>query len=283
MAKPGRGQQTARMSELAEPVSMVRRMFDTVADDYDQSGVAFFAPIAARLTDLLTVAPGEDVLDVGCGRGAVTVRLADAGARVTAIDLSPAMLTHAREAVAGRDVTVLEMDATHPTLPSASFDVLASSLVLFFLPDPQEAVSRWLRLLRPEGRFGFTTFGKGDPTLEALGELFQPFIPRDLLDPLNEREQDDPFASAETLRALVEAAGGTDVRVLEEALPLEFADVDAWRHWTMSTGQRMFWGRMDDAQRADTRAQAEKLLESARDGDGRVVLRMEVRFTLGRV
>jgi ubiquinone/menaquinone biosynthesis C-methylase UbiE len=282
MAGPGPRGQTPRMSELAEPVAMVRRMFDTVADDYDQSGVAFFQPIADRLVDLLGVRPGEDALDLGCGRGAATTRLAGTGAHVTAVDLSPAMLAHTRAAVAGLDVTVLEMDATRPTLPEASYDVLASSLVLFFLPDPRDALSRWLRLLRPGGRFGLTTFGKADATFEALGDLFEPYIPREVLDPMNERGQDDPFASPGTLTALAETAGASDVRVVEEDLAVELADVHAWRRWTMSTGQRMFWGRMDDAQRAATMARAEELVESARGADGRVVVRMGVRFTLGR-
>ena len=224
------------MSELAEPVAMVRHMFDTVAADYDQSGVEFFQPIATRLLGLLDVSPGEDALDLGCGRGAVTVRLAETGARVTAVDLSPVMVALTREAVAGHDVTVLEMDATRPTLPEASFDVLTSSLVLFFLPDPRDALSRWLRLLRPGGRFGVTTFGQADATFEALGDLFEPFVPKELLDPLNEREKDDPFASVETLTALAQGAGASDVRVVEVDLPVELADVHAWRRWTMSTG-----------------------------------------------
>lgn len=270
------------MSELAEPVAMVRHMFDTVAADYDQSGVEFFQPIATRLLGLLDVSPGEDALDLGCGRGAVTVRLAETGARVTAVDLSPVMVALTREAVAGHDVTVLEMDATRPTLPEASFDVLTSSLVLFFLPDPRDALSRWLRLLRPGGRFGVTTFGEADATFEALGDLFEPFVPKELLDPLNEREKDDPFASIETLTALAQGAGASDVRVVEVDLPVELADVHAWRRWTMSTGQRMFWGRMDDAQQAATMARAEELVESARGADGRAVVHMGVRCTLGR-
>ena len=127
-----------------------------------------------------------------------------------------------------------------------------------------------------------STTRTSDPTFEALGDLFEPFIPKELLDPLNERDMDDPFASAETLTALAEAAGGSDVRVVEEALPVEFADVHAWQRWTMSTGQRMFWGRMDDAQRADTMARAEELVESVRGEDGRAVLHMDIRCTLGR-
>lgn len=271
--------QTARMGAADAAVAKVRQVFDTVADDYDQSGVAFFQPIADRLTDLLDVRRGERALDVGCGRGAVTRRLVDAGAEVTAIDLSPAMVGHARAAVPEADVR--EMDATRPDLPEGSFDVLASSLVLFFLPEPQQALTRWRELLAPGGRVGVTTFGEGDETFEGVAKLFEPYMPREALDPLIKGE-DDPFASDESVARLFERAGAVDVQVRLEPLAIDFADVEAWRRWTMSTGQRMFWGRMDDAQRADVLAGATELLEGVRDADGRIVVHLDVRYTLAR-
>jgi SAM-dependent methyltransferase len=45
-------------------------------------------------------------------------------------------------------------------LPPAHFDVIASSLVLFFLPEPAHALSRWVESVRPGGRVGITTFGQ---------------------------------------------------------------------------------------------------------------------------
>ena len=46
------------------------RLWDTLADSYDQVGVDFFAPIAAGLVDALDPRPGERAVDLGCGRGA---------------------------------------------------------------------------------------------------------------------------------------------------------------------------------------------------------------------
>jgi hypothetical protein len=118
--------------------------------------------------------------------------------------------------------------------------------------------------------------------MDALTGLFEPFMPREMLDPLNKPEE-DPFASDQSLETLFRGAGADDVEVHTDPLPVEFDDVEAWRRWTMSTGQRMFWGHMDDDQRADVLSRAEKLLEGARGYDGRVVVHTDVRYTLARI
>ena len=53
-------------------------------------------------------------------------------------------------------------DVSAPELPDAQWDVVASSLVLLFLPEPAGAVRRWAGLLAPGGRLGVTTFGAQD-------------------------------------------------------------------------------------------------------------------------
>jgi ubiquinone/menaquinone biosynthesis C-methylase UbiE len=271
-----------------EAVARVRGMFEDLADDYDQSGVPFFQPIAARLCDLVSPQPGEQALDLGCGRGAAALRLAEAvtgSGSVTAVDISPAMVEHTRRAAAeaGLDqITTEVVDAQTPSLPDGSFDLFVCSLVLFFLPDPAGALAAWLRLLRPSGRFGISTFGAADRTFDAVGKLFRPFQPRETLDPLAVRAS-NPFESDEAMEQLVSQAGATDVRTVREPFRIELADAEAWRAWTMSTGQRAFWGRMTEEQRADVVTRATELLEGARDGAGRIVLHQDVRYTLGRI
>ncbi|MGN6129345.1 MAG: class I SAM-dependent methyltransferase, partial [Nocardioidaceae bacterium] len=126
------------MAGIQGATARVVRLFDDLAADYDRSGVDFFMPIARRLVELLEVRPGERALDLGCGRGAVTFPLAAAvgeAGHVTAVDLSPAMVSLARS-VAPANVEVACLDAAAPDLPERSYGVVASSLVLFFLPDP---------------------------------------------------------------------------------------------------------------------------------------------------
>ena len=108
---------------------------------------------AALLTGHLP-APPADVLDLGCGTGTLTVLLAQAGHHVDGIDLSPAMVAAARTkiAAAGVTATVEEGDAADPPGPAAAYDVILSRHVLWALPEPRAALTRWARLLRPGGR-----------------------------------------------------------------------------------------------------------------------------------
>ncbi len=268
-----------------EAVARVARTFDAVADDYDQSGVAFFGPIAARLTALVAPRPGEQVLDLGSGRGAVALGVAEAvrpGGTVTAADISPVMVAHTRAAAerAGLDnVRAVLLDATRPPLPAGSFDLLTASLVLFFLPDPGAALGHWLRLVRPGGRVGITTFGAQDETWTAVDALFHPHLPPGLLDPRT-RGVETPFGSDEGVEGLMREAGGVDVRTVREPLEVRFADAAQWRAWSMGTGQRRFWGLVPEERRAGLMAEATELLERSRTADGSVVLRQDVRYTL---
>ena len=197
----------------SQAVARVTRVFDTIAERYDQSGVPFFGPIADRLCALLDVRPGESGVDVGCGRGAVTLRLAEAAGpegSVTAVDVSDAMVERTRAAVAGaglRGVTVEVKDASRPTLPEDTYDVVAASLVLFFLPDPGPGLARWLRLLRAGGRVGVTTFGAQDETWQAVDALFRPYLPPQFLDPRT-MGVEPPFDSDAAMEALMADAGG---------------------------------------------------------------------------
>src|SRR4051794_13463209 len=146
-------------------------VFDRAADTYDDVGVPWFRPIAAGLVDELAVAPGERVLDVGCGRGAALAPLARAtgpGGDALGIDPAPRMVELTARALAGLpQVQVRVGDARAPALPPSSFDVVASCLVLFFLPDPASALAAWRRLLVQEGRIGVTTFGAQDERWRA--------------------------------------------------------------------------------------------------------------------
>ena len=272
---------------MSEQVRRVAALFDSLAADYDQSGVAFFQPIAEQLVALMVVRSGEQALDIGCGRGAATLRLAEAvGAEgsVTAVDLAPAMVEHTRAAAAAADlpqVLVEVMDASQPALPEESFDLLlTSSLVLFFLSEPDTALTRWLRLLRPGGRAGVTTFGDYSDTFHAIDALFRPYLPPEMLD-ARTSGQNGPFES-DTGMEQMSAAGAVDVRTVRRSLEVRFADASQWRAWSMSTGQRMMWGLIPEADRSDVFAAAGALLEEACDESGEIVLRQDVRHTLGR-
>lgn len=259
-------------------------MFDRAADTYDDVGVPWFVPIAAGLVDLLAVQPGERVLDVGCGRGAALRPLALAagpGGRAVGIDLAPRMVERtARDLADLPQVQVLVADAADPGLPAASFDVIASSLVLFFLPDPAAALAAWRPLLAPGGRIGVTTFGPAEELWRHVDDVFTPYLPPQLMDARTSGRR-GPFASDEGVEQLLRDAGFAGVRTEHRTVEAAFADADHWVRFSWSHGQRVMWEAVPAAEHEEVRRRITERLAPAAGADGSFVLRQQVRHTLG--
>lgn len=97
--------------------------------------------------------PPARVADLGCGTGTLALLLAEEGHRVDGVDFSPEMVVRAvAKTAAEPDVAILQGDAFSPPLPPTTYDVVLTRHVLWALPDPVEALRRWVALLRPEGR-----------------------------------------------------------------------------------------------------------------------------------
>jgi SAM-dependent methyltransferase len=142
-----------------------------------KQGWAHFAPLevvttreAARLVKHARVRAGHRVLDVACGTGVVAVTAARLGARVTGLDLTPELLTRAREnaGIAGVDIAWYEGDAEQLPFGDADFDVVLSQFGHMFAPRPEVAVGEMLRVLKPGGTIAFSTW----PPELVLGRLF---------------------------------------------------------------------------------------------------------------
>lgn len=127
------------------------------AGDYDammrQEGLY---EVGARLVRRLGVAAGEDVLDVACGTGNAAIPAAQAGASVTGLDLTPAMLeaARARGKAAGVAVEWAEGDAEDLPFGDQRFDVILSTFGCMFAPRHEVVPDEIARVLRPGGQVG---------------------------------------------------------------------------------------------------------------------------------
>ena len=81
---------------------------------------------ARRLVDDAKIRPGDLVIDIGAGGGALTEPLVDAGARVLAVELHPRRAALLRDRFADADVRVLQVDAADLRLPNRPFQVVAN-------------------------------------------------------------------------------------------------------------------------------------------------------------
>ncbi|MDQ1600393.1 MAG: hypothetical protein QOD68_1867 [Actinomycetota bacterium] len=271
---------------MTDPREMVAGVFERSAPTYDAVGVAFFTDVGRRLVAMAEVQPGERVVDLGCGRGAALFPAATAvGPTGTAlgIDLAPTMvaLTRADARVRGLANVSVEMgDAQEPGLTSGRYDVVLSSLTVFFLPDPLAGLRAWRDAVVDGGRLAVTTFaGRDDPRWGWLSEVFPSRDPAATTpDPDAGSDEDTgPFSSSERLHQLLAEAGWQDATSVEQDHDVRFADADQWVDWSWSHGMRMYWERTPESDRPAAEAAAREQLQ-AMEADG-LMLRMRVRYT----
>jgi len=95
----------------------------------------------------LETAPGKSLLDVGCGTGWFTRRLAAAGLDVTGLDIDADALDFARQR-SDRDISYVEGDACRLPFPDQSFDQVISITALCFVDDWPRAIAEIVRVTR---------------------------------------------------------------------------------------------------------------------------------------
>lgn len=133
---------------------MSRDIWDSTAltfDDEPDHGLADPLTRAAWRNLLLSVLPPAPaaIIDLGCGTGTLTRLLTDEGFTVDGLDFSAEMIRRARVKVP--EARFVVGDAADPALDQESYDVVLSRHVLWALPNPTEALARWIGLLRPGG------------------------------------------------------------------------------------------------------------------------------------
>jgi SAM-dependent methyltransferase len=176
------------------------------------------------------ISPGDEVVDIGCGTGLTTREAARAAVPggVVGVDVSQAMLEHARRATAAEGVENVRYelgDAQVHRFDPAGFDVAISRFGTMFFSDPAAAFANIAAALRPEGRLVLLAWQPYDHNEwaraidAALGDAARPPMPGA-----------DPFSlgDAEATASLLEGAGFDDVRFGDVREPVFYGpDVDA--------------------------------------------------------
>jgi ubiquinone/menaquinone biosynthesis C-methylase UbiE len=139
--------------------------WDRAATAYEQCWRDQLEPAHDLMLEMAAPQPGEQALDVACGTGLVSLRLAGAvggAGSVVGTDISGQMVEAARRIAAQRGLDNVRFErADAEALPFAdvSFDVAVCGLGLMYVPDPVKALGEMRRLLRPGGRAAAAVWG----------------------------------------------------------------------------------------------------------------------------
>ena len=226
---------------------------DRLMADVTEAALAAAAPM-----------PGEIVLDVGCGTGTTTLRLADAvgpSGQVLGVDISEQQLGLARQrvAVAGttRVLLVLDDAATHDFAPE-SFDLCFTRFGVMFFADPVAAFRNIRRAMKPNGRLLLAVFRSGSENPWATASVA---AIRHLVPPPPELGPEDPgqfsWSDPARVRRILNGAGFSNVALtpLDLLFTLGADAIEAAEFATfIGQGARLLHGQPDETRQAARQA-----------------------------
>jgi len=212
----------------------------TAAEVYEEFFLpALFLEWAPRVADAVRLSPGQTVLDVACGTGALTREAAkrvEPGGSVTGLDCNEAML-----AVASGKAPKIEWRLGQAeSLPFAdhAFDAVVSQFGLMFFGDRITAIKEMWRVLRPGGRLGVAVWGALDdtPGYAAMARLLQRLFGDRIA---NELRAPFVLGDPETLRLLFMQSGLPQVEIHTLDGTARFPSIESWvrtdvKGWTLA-------------------------------------------------
>ena len=218
----------------------VSEIFDRTASEYGKKSSSFFSYFGKRLVEHVNVLPGQQVLDIATGRGAVLFPLANAVGplgKVVGIDISQQMIAETSREILEKGVnwvSLLCMDAEHLDFPDNSFDHVFCGFGLFFLPSIPTALAEFKRVLKPQGKLVVSTWGE-DSTLDLLinEEIKKISATNSLIA--------TPLWSHEELDKLLKEASFEDVQIFEETKTFAHETAEEWWNslWSHATRAKL--------------------------------------------
>ncbi|WP_084398047.1 class I SAM-dependent methyltransferase [Henriciella aquimarina] len=239
---------------------------------------AMFSGLETALADAVQAEKPGDILEIGCGTGAVSLaawRATDGKARYTGIDISRPMLARAREraAEAGAKIDFIAADAETHAFEPGRFDMVLSRFGIMFFADPVAAFAN-LRSACSDGAklHAYAWRSPADnPFMTLAGRTARPFLP-DLPAPNPDAPGQFGFADDTRVRTILDEAGWTGIKIapvdIACAIPADALDLFLTRLGPVSSRLP----EMTEAKRAE-------LLDALRAAFAAHIEDGEIRFT----
>jgi SAM-dependent methyltransferase len=252
------------------------------AEIYDEKFVpALFAQWGPIVSRAAGVAPGQAVLDVACGTGALTLAAAaivGPAGRVAGLDVNPDMLAVARRKT--RDIDWRDGRAEQLPFDDASFDAVVSQFGFMFFEDRPRALVEIMRVLKPGGRMAVAVCSavEGSPGYAAFANLLDRLFGEKIGNAFRA-----PFVlgDAGELRRIAEAAGIEGASVEEHNGTVRFRSIAE----LVATERACVWtlgGVLDDEQFDRLLRESERALRPFADGTGTVSFDMPALILMAR-
>ena len=241
----------------SDPKARVTATYDAAADHFDHPALSFRPHYGEQTAARAHLRPGEIVLDICSGTGASALPAARAVAptgRVIGLDLSPALISLARQKAAAGSVGNVEFrhaDFDQAYFRNASFDAILCGFGIAHLPDARTSLQKMWRLLRHGGRLTLTTWGPR--AFEPGHSLFWETIGRIRPDLYKGTHSRDAFATPDLIRGLFDSAGLPAPEIEAENRDELLRLPDDWWTIVLGSGYRGTVDQLTEAEREQVR------------------------------
>jgi ubiquinone/menaquinone biosynthesis C-methylase UbiE len=212
--------------------------FNSAADYFDAPALSFWNRFGQNTVDRIQLQPGAKVLDVCCGSGAsaipAAIKVGTTGS-VLGADLADSLLALARNKSQQAGLTNIEFrcgDFTNLGLANESFDAIVCVFGIFFVPDMEAAIAELWRMLRPGGKLAITSWGTR--VFEPANQIFWNAVKAERPELYKQFTPWYRIGDPDSLKALLEAGGATNVEVFAETDSHQLTTPEDW--WTMVMG-----------------------------------------------
>lgn len=211
----------------------------SAGDSYEAYMGRWSRPMAADFLAWLAPPRGADWIEIGCGTGALTRAVLDAGAPASILATEPSadFAGHARKALDDPRVSVAVADAAHLPARDASADIVASALVFNFLPDRPAALAEMARVLRPGGLVAFYVWDYPGGGMGFIDAFWRAAAALDAEAAGLDEGKRFPFCTREGLAEICRAGDLSDIAVAPIERQTVFPDFAAfWEPFTLGAG-----------------------------------------------
>jgi SAM-dependent methyltransferase len=232
--------------------------FDVAAEAYGRFMGRYSEPLAVSFADAVGLSPGQRVLDVGCGPGALTAQLVGrlGVTQVAAVDPSVPFVEATRSRFPGIEVQLAS--AEDLPFPVDSFDASLAQLVVHFMSDPVRGLGEMARVTRPGGTVAACVwdFGGGNGPLSLFWSAVHD------LDPAADDESGLAGVRDGHLVELASQAGLANAAQSVLSVSVHYATFDEWwEPYTFGVGPSgSYVARLGEADQAALRARCAELL-----------------------
>lgn len=195
---------------------------------------SFVAKYGEDVLGWLAPQKDEHILDVGCGTGTLTKKIAESGAVVTGIDASPDMIAKAKEAY--NNIVFFVKDATDFSFDE-QFDAVFSNATFHWIKDQQQLLQCIYNNLKQGGRLVYEMGAKHN--VESIHNAVKKVLTEEGFE-ANTKIEVNYFASAGEHASMLEKIGFTISNIIQFDRPTELVGEDGIKNWIIQFGQSFF-------------------------------------------